>query len=100
MTKEGPASNDKWPPRLERLESAVTDARKRLESLGENGKDPARIKIYKDLIEKAEQAARTHRAGLPGRASTGLGLPGAIRPAHRLPAGSGRAGGLMGVPEG
>lgn len=61
MTKEEPASNDKWPPRLERLESAVTDARKRLECLGENGKDPARIKICRDLIEKAEQAARTRQ---------------------------------------
>lgn len=61
MTKEEPAANNKWPARLERLESAVIDARKRLESLGDKGKDPARIKICSDLIEKVEQEATTSR---------------------------------------
>jgi hypothetical protein len=39
MAQDTPASKRKWPRRLERLECAVTDARKRLASLGENGKD-------------------------------------------------------------
>ena len=61
MAQDTTASNRKWPRQLERLEAAVIDAKKRLGRLSENGKDVSRIRICRELIEEAEQAAEAHR---------------------------------------
>jgi hypothetical protein len=64
MAQDTPVSNRNWPHRLQRLEAAVVDAEKRLDRLGENGTDASRIKICRELIEEAEQAAEARRGWL------------------------------------